>query len=99
MKSPRNFGVTYQGTDERVAYTLNTTNWGGYTSGAACVIKDESGKVTTSTNLSGSASETGGVITSPLVISLTAGVKYRLEFLWVYSGNTFEAYLEIIGEQ
>ena len=99
MKSPRKIATVYQGEDEQVEYGLDTSNWGGYTSDAACVIKNESGKDTTSTNLSGSASANGDTITSPLVISLTKGIKYRLEFQWVYSGNTFEAWLEIIGEE
>lgn len=93
-ESPR-----YQGEDERIAYTLDTTPWGGYDSGAAVVIKDAADDDVSSVHLSGSASEAADVITTPLVIVLVENLKYKLEILWVKSGNTFEAYCEIIGEQ
>ena len=88
----------YQGEDERVAYTLDTAPWGGYDSGVAVVLKDTDGTDISLTNLVGVAGEAGGVITTPLVIKLTHDIKYRLEILWVKSGNTLEAYCEIIGE-
>lgn len=88
-----------QGEDEQVLYTVDTTPWGGYTSGAACVLKDQYGNDVSSTNLSGSVSVSGNVITTKKVISLIEGVKYKLEVKWVYSGNTFEAFGYIIGEE
>lgn len=87
-----------QGADERVAYSLDTTPWGGYTSGAAVVLKDENLVDVSVTNLSGAPSVVGNVITTPLVISLTPGDRYRLEILWVYSGNTLESWAYIDGE-
>lgn len=92
-ESPR-----HQGEDERIAYTVDTTPWGGYDSGVAVVLKDADGDDISSTNLSGSPSVSGDVITTPLVISLVRNVKYRLEIKWVKSGNTFETHCEIIGE-
>ena len=92
-------GPFKQGEDERIAYSIDTTPWGGYTSGVANVLKDQYGVNVSSTNLSGDPSESGGTITTSLVIGLVSGVKYRLEVKWVYSGNTFEAYGEIIGEE
>ena len=89
----------FQGEDERLAYVLDTTNWGGYTSGATCVLKDAIGNNITSTNLSGVVSISTNYITSPLVISLKRNQVYTLEFKWVYSGNTFEALFEIWGER
>lgn len=41
----------------------------------------------------------GRGITTPLVQSLTAGSQYRLEIKWTDSGNTLEAYLDILGEE
>jgi len=87
-----------QGEDESIAYTLDTEPWGGYSSGAAVVIKDADGTDVSSTNLSGSLSESGGVITTPLVTGLTKGEIYRLEIAWVYSGNTFEAFCTLKAE-
>lgn len=87
-----------QGEDERVAYWVDTAPWGGYGGSAAAVLKDASGTDISLTNMPGAASEAGGVITTPLVISLTRNIKYRLEILWVVGGNTFETYCEIIGE-
>lgn len=88
-----------QGQDEEIAYILNTTPWGGYDSDAAAIIKDASGTDVSSTNMSGSVSASDPNITTPLVISLAPNVKYRLEIKWVKSGNTFEAYGEIIGTE
>jgi hypothetical protein len=48
--------------------------------------------------LDGAPSEAGGVITTPLVKDLTAGKAYRLEILWIYSGNTFEAFAVLMAE-
>ena len=87
-----------QGEDESVAYTLDTDDWGGYSSGAAVVIKDSSGTDVSATKLSGSPSESGGVITTPLVTGLTKGESYRLEIKWVYSGNTFETFVVLRAE-
>lgn len=85
--------------DERVAYqvTLDST----YTSPSTpvCTLYDLADNTdVTSTNLFGSASIVGQVFTSPLVVSLTAGKKYRLEFQFQSGGNTFEPYLIIRGK-
>lgn len=87
-----------QGADEVIAYTLNTTPWGGYDSGATVVIKDSSGEDVSSTHLTGSPSESNDVITTPAVKSLVSGETYRLEIKWVYSGNTFETFCILNGE-
>ena len=89
----------YQGSDERIAYTLTTTPWGGTPASPTVVIKTwPDGTDVSATKLTGNASANGDVITTPLVISLTSGQKYHLEIKWTNSGNTFEAYAEIIGE-
>lgn len=91
-------GRLVQGEDEQIAYTLTTTNWGASPSAPACTLYDISDGNRTdvsTTKLSGSASVNGNVITAPLVIGLVVGHFYRLEFQFVCSGNTFEAYVEI----
>ena len=88
-----------QGTDEQIAYNIDTTPWGGYDSGAACIIKNGSGADVSETHLSGSVSVNGNIITTPKVISLVPEVKYRLEVAWVKSANKFECYCEFIGEE
>lgn len=91
-----------QGEDERIAYPLTTTPWSSSPTSPACVLKlvDPSGDMTdvSSTNLSGAPSVVGDVITSPLVISLIANNKYRLEFKWTTAGNTWESYLIIFAK-
>ena len=94
-------GRLVQGEDERIAYALTTTPWGSSPSTPACKLYDitAGGRLDVSaTKLSGSASALGDVITSPLVLGLTKGYLYRLEFLFVCAGNTFEAYAEIDAE-
>ena len=90
-----------QGTDEQIAYTLTTTPWGSTPTSVAVAAYDiTSGTRTlvTSTVLSGAASVSGDVITTPVVKSLTASSVYRLEILFTVSGNIEEAYLIINAE-
>lgn len=88
----------YQGEDEQIAYVLDTTPWGGSPSSPSVVLKDGDTDVS-SVNLSGSPSVSDDDITTPAVISLTAGRRYRLEIKFTISGNVFEAYGDIIGEE
>jgi len=86
-----------QGIHERVAYQLTTTPWGS--SPSSPEVKLYSVNITTgvladvsATNLTGTATIVGDVITTPLVIGLAAGTRYRMDILFVVSGNTEEAY-------
>ena len=92
-----------QGVDEQVAYTLDTTPWGGTPAGLSVklydVTDDDAHVDVTSVNLSGSASANASTITTPLVTGLALGCKYRLEVLWTNSGNTFEAWGLIWAER
>jgi len=82
-----------QGADERVAYDVDLLPWGGYTSGAVVVLKDNAGVDVSATNLEGPASVAGTILTTPIVKLLAAASgPYRLEVRWVYLGNTFEAF-------
>lgn len=86
--------------DERVAYQVTLD--ASYASPASPVCKlfditDGAETDVSATKLSGSAAIALQVFTSPLVIALVAGSKYRLEFQFVSGGNTFEPYLIIKG--
>ena len=89
-----------QGTDEQIAYKLTTTPWGSSPGSVAVTAWDITTTRTevTSTVLSGSASTSGDVITTPVVKSLTAGNVYRVECKFTCSGNIFEAYFIINAE-
>jgi len=94
-------GELRQGADERIVYQLTTTNWGSSPSAPVVKLYDVTHGSRTdvsTTNLSGSASVSGDVITAPLVYGLTAGNMYRLEWQFICSGNTFEAYASIVAE-
>jgi hypothetical protein len=85
-----------QGKDESIAYTIDTTPWGGSASSPSVTIWQGSTNMS-STNLSGSATVSSDVITTPLVTSLIAGKRYLLKVQWTSGGNTLEAYAEIHG--
>ena len=75
----------YQGEDEQIAYSLTTTPWVSTPASPTVKIFSIKGGVktdTSTTNLSGSASATGDIITTPLVKSLVDGTQYR----WRYRG-------------
>ena len=49
--------------------------------------------------MTGSASVSGDVITTPLISGLVNGTQYRVEVKWVVGGNTFETYFWLYGER
>ena len=86
-----------QGVNEIVAYTLDTTPWGGppdALSSAVKVIDITKGgwRVVTPTVMPGSSSEAGAIITTPALKLITAGRDYRVEIQWTLLGNTLEAF-------
>lgn len=88
-------GIQEQGTEEIIVYTLTVpTTWGVPASPSAKIYSylDSTYTDTSSTNMSGSASVNGQVITLPSVTSLVEETLYRVEVKWTSSGNTFEAY-------
>jgi hypothetical protein len=87
-----------QGVDEKIAYQLTTTPWGSSPGSVTVVLKDAESVDVSATCLSGSASVSGNVITTPLVQSLVAGQAYRLEIKFTCGSNVFEAWGEIRGE-
>lgn len=88
----------YQGEDERIAYTLTATPWGSSPSSPAVVVKDAAGDDVTSDVTSGSASVSDDVITTPVILDLTAEAQYRLEIKFTVSGNVLEAWADLRGE-
>lgn len=97
-----------QGSRERVAYRFNWTEFIGSSTDAPSTDVSSSDSFqlydmtndadVTATKLSGSGSVDGNYITTPLVISLVAGVDYRLSSKIVMSTNTLDPYLLIRGE-
>lgn len=90
-----------QGTDEQIAYQLTTTPWGGTPTSVAVTCYDITTGTRTdvsSTNLTGSATVAGDVITCPILKSLTAGSTYRLEIKFTSGGNIWEAYAAVRAE-
>jgi len=90
----------YQGEDEIMAYTFDTTPSGSTTPASpSTVIKNAAGTDVSGTNLTGSDSVSAPNITTADVTSLTAGAKYRLEVSWTESGETYEAFGYIFGQE
>jgi hypothetical protein len=97
-------GLQYQGVDEIIVYTLTTTPWGsspGTLSVQVYSIASSGARtdVTATVMPSGSPSAVGDVISLPALKLLTAGVLYRVEVKFTCSGNVFEAYAYIMGEE
>jgi hypothetical protein len=93
-----------QGADESVAYALTTTPWGsspGTVSAKIYSIDNATGEFTdvTTTNMTGSASAAGDVITLPVISGLTAGTRYRVEVKFTCAGNVLETYAIIEAER
>jgi hypothetical protein len=83
-----------QGEDESIAYTIDTTPWGGTPESPTVQIKNQ----TASTAIGGTASVTGNVITLGAIANLVAGSLYRVEVKWMSGANTFETWFEVQAE-
>lgn len=91
----------YQGEDERLAYRFSTLPWGGSPTSVSIKLYSMNKTVKTdvsATKLSGSAGVDGNYITTPLIIALVAGTKYRLEAQWTKDGNLVEAFGIFYGQ-
>lgn len=88
----------YQGVDERLTYNLTTTPWVAAPTLPVLIIKDSSGTDVTATYATGSSTVTGDVITTARIISLVAGVQYRLEVKFTVGNNVYEAWAELYGQ-
>lgn len=89
-------GVQGQGAEERIAYTITTTPWGGTpTSVSAKAFDVTAGKrtdVTSTVFPTNSPSVAGDVITLSLLRALTVGHRYRVEVQFTSAGNLLEPY-------
>lgn len=107
MSNKREFKESpfYQGADEQIAYKVTVpTSWGTatLTSLSAVLYEDPDGTNTdvSTTKLSGSTTASAQVITTPIVKSLTAGTKYRLEIKFTSTeANVLECYAIIFAER
>lgn len=93
-----------QGIEEKIAYTITTTPWGGTPVVAAFKAYDITGPrqyddVTATVFPSGTTSVSGDVITLPLLQALTIDHVYRVECRWTFGGNTLETFFEIVAER
>lgn len=93
--------VQKQGVDEEIVYTITTTPWGSSPTSPSAVVKDlsDDSDVTSTVMPAGSASAAGDVITLPVLKSLTAGSRYRVEVKFTVSGNVLECWFEVRGEK
>ena len=93
-------GVQYQGADEKITYTITTTNWASSPGTIVQAVKDEFGNDVTSSVTSGSTSVAGDVITLKAISGLSAGQRYRCEVQFTAgSGAPFECYFWIEAEE
>ena len=103
--SIRNLGSYAQGVDERIAYLVVTTNWGGSPTSPSAVAKSfdpltrQYTDVTATVFPANSPTVSGDTITLSLLRSLTAGVQYRIEVQFTAGGNLFECYFTVNAEQ
>ncbi len=98
-------GLQAQGEDEGIFYTLDTTPWGGSPAavGVAAYIWHEATKtrgtdVSATLFPSGSPTIAANIITLAKLVAVTAGVRYRIEIAWGFSGSSFEAIAYLDGE-
>lgn len=96
-------GVQHQGTDEVIAYTVDTSRIGVPSTPVVVVVRQESGGATgvdvTAIHMPINVpTVSGNVITlSPLKL-LAAGQRYRVEVQYDIDGNTLESYFIVEGQ-
>lgn len=98
-------GTQKQGVDERVAYTITTTNWGSTPTSPVVRVDDittgfSSGtNVTTTVMPTNSPTVSGDIITLSLLRALTLSHTYRVEVQFTSAGNLFETYFIVQAEE
>jgi len=94
-------GQFYQGADEQIAYTINVSNWTNAPTEASFTIWEGTTNRSASllsSSASGGATISGGNVTTPCILKLTAGTDYRCELLVEQSGQVYEGYFMLTGE-
>ena len=90
----------YQGTSESIAYGFNFATLGTPTSSPGVQLWNmNSGAACTGTGyLNGTSSLSAGTVTTPYVLGLSVGVRYRLVCQAVINSATISNYCDLIGE-
>ena len=89
-------GPQTQGADEKIVYSITTTNWASSPTSPSMVVKNSAGVDVSSTVVSGSISASGNIITLSAISGLTAGERYRVEVRFTAGGGApFECYFFI----
>jgi hypothetical protein len=89
-------GRQTQGEDEKITYTITTTNWVSSPTSPAIVVKNRVGTDVSSTVTSGSISAAGDVITLKAIDKLVPEESYKVEVQFsAGSGTPWECYFWI----
>lgn len=109
MTRPREVeeGRQYQGVDEELAYTIETTKWGKGATPTSISAKvfdyteatQAYADVTSTVMPTGSPSAAGTVITLPVLKLLTLDHLYRVEVKFTCNSNVFECYIWVYAER
>jgi hypothetical protein len=92
-------GVQYQGEDEVIAYSLDTSQI-GVPSAPVVVVKNAAGADVTGDVMPVNVPTVAdSVITLSPLSGLTAGQRYRVEVKYVVGGNTLENYFYVEGQE
>lgn len=90
-------GRQFQGADEKITWTVTTTNWASTPTNVVQKVKQmPSGVDVTSSVVSGSTSVSGDIITLQPIDALTPGTLYRVEVQFTAGGGApFECFFEL----
>ena len=90
-------GLQYQTSDEEIAYSITTTNWGSSPSSTSVTAYDEQNEsdVTSTVFPTNSPSESGNVVTLSALKSLTKNHTYRVEVEFEIGSNVYECYFRV----
>ncbi len=90
-------GKLYQGVDERIAYSITTSNWvSSPTSPSVKAYDEQDGSDVTSTVYpTNSPSVSGDVISLSLLRALTLGHTYRIEVQFTVGTSIYEPYFKV----
>ena len=93
-------GPQTQGADEKITYTITTTNWASTPTNVSMVVKNQNGDDVSSTVTSGSTSVSGDIITLEAISALVKNERYRVEVQFTASGGApYECYFFIDCEE
>lgn len=85
-----------QGVDESIAYQFDFTPWSASATAPSCVLYNLTAGGTVP--MSGTATISGGTVTSNIVSGLLNGYTYRLVCNVTIGANIEGAYVDIVGE-